>query len=158
MLKPTCVCQNPLSSAKNTSGTPPRDRETEGRSQNNGARKRRDVEARDTLGDMQTLVYTHTHITTGVCLGSEKSSVCVFQDCSSTHCLRLRCQVGRLERRKNAILFIYSRLDVNNFLRVGAHAQAHTSAQVHAVTKTVCLCFQDGEPEQVISGSLHCLL
>uniref|UniRef100_A0AAQ5X5F2 Integrin alpha-2 domain-containing protein n=1 Tax=Amphiprion ocellaris TaxID=80972 RepID=A0AAQ5X5F2_AMPOC len=32
-------------------------------------------------------------------------------------CLRLRCQVGRLERRKNAILFIYSRLDVNNFLR-----------------------------------------
>uniref|UniRef100_A0AAQ5ZUQ4 Integrin alpha-2 domain-containing protein n=1 Tax=Amphiprion ocellaris TaxID=80972 RepID=A0AAQ5ZUQ4_AMPOC len=35
----------------------------------------------------------------------------------SVCCLRLRCQVGRLERRKNAILFIYSRLDVNNFLR-----------------------------------------
>ncbi|XP_075886589.1 integrin alpha-V isoform X1 [Nelusetta ayraudi] len=84
---------NPLSSAKNTSGPPPRDRETEGRSQNSGARKRREVEARDTLGDMQTL------------------------DCSSAHCLRLRCQVGRLEQRKNAILFIYSRLDVNNFLR-----------------------------------------
>uniref|UniRef100_A0A7N6FFC6 Integrin, alpha V n=1 Tax=Anabas testudineus TaxID=64144 RepID=A0A7N6FFC6_ANATE len=32
-------------------------------------------------------------------------------------CLRLKCQVGRLERGKNAIIFIYSRLDVNNFLR-----------------------------------------
>uniref|UniRef100_A0A4W6EVR5 Integrin, alpha V n=1 Tax=Lates calcarifer TaxID=8187 RepID=A0A4W6EVR5_LATCA len=32
-------------------------------------------------------------------------------------CLQLRCQVGRLERGKNAILFIYSRLAVNNFLR-----------------------------------------
>uniref|UniRef100_A0A3P8TU30 Integrin, alpha V n=1 Tax=Amphiprion percula TaxID=161767 RepID=A0A3P8TU30_AMPPE len=39
-------------------------------------------------------------------------------DCNTAECLRLRCQVGRLERRKNAILFIYSRLDVNNFLRV----------------------------------------
>ncbi|TKS66734.1 Integrin alpha-V [Collichthys lucidus] len=29
----------------------------------------------------------------------------------------LECQVGRLERRKNAILFIYSRLAVDNFLR-----------------------------------------
>uniref|UniRef100_A0A8C5H7V6 Integrin alpha-2 domain-containing protein n=1 Tax=Gouania willdenowi TaxID=441366 RepID=A0A8C5H7V6_GOUWI len=31
-------------------------------------------------------------------------------------CLQLKCQVGRLERRKNAILFIYSRLAVDNFL------------------------------------------
>ncbi|KAI4790350.1 hypothetical protein KUCAC02_034691 [Chaenocephalus aceratus] len=38
-------------------------------------------------------------------------------DCSTAQCLRLKCQVGRLERRKNAILFIYSRLAVNNFLR-----------------------------------------
>uniref|UniRef100_A0A8C2ZLY2 Integrin, alpha V n=1 Tax=Cyclopterus lumpus TaxID=8103 RepID=A0A8C2ZLY2_CYCLU len=35
----------------------------------------------------------------------------------TAECLRIRCQVGRLERRKNAILFIYSRLAVNNFLR-----------------------------------------
>eukprot|EP00064_Thunnus_orientalis_P005315 superscaffoldBa00000514_g5329 len=39
-------------------------------------------------------------------------------DCTTAECLRLKCQVGRLERRKNAILFIYSRLAVNNFLRV----------------------------------------
>uniref|UniRef100_A0A669E6C0 Integrin, alpha V n=1 Tax=Oreochromis niloticus TaxID=8128 RepID=A0A669E6C0_ORENI len=38
-------------------------------------------------------------------------------DCHTAKCLTLKCQVGRLERRKNAILFIYSRLDVNNFLR-----------------------------------------
>ncbi|MEQ2207203.1 hypothetical protein XENOCAPTIV_008700, partial [Xenoophorus captivus] len=41
-----------------------------------------------------------------------------LNDCSTAECLRVRCQVGRLERTKNAILFIYSRLDVNNFLRV----------------------------------------
>ncbi|XP_061142858.1 integrin alpha-V isoform X2 [Syngnathus typhle] len=38
-------------------------------------------------------------------------------DCSTASCVKLRCQVGRLERKKNAIVFIYSRLDVNNFLR-----------------------------------------
>uniref|UniRef100_A0A7N6BKY7 Integrin, alpha V n=1 Tax=Anabas testudineus TaxID=64144 RepID=A0A7N6BKY7_ANATE len=38
-------------------------------------------------------------------------------DCNTAACLRLKCQVGRLERGKNAIIFIYSRLDVNNFLR-----------------------------------------
>uniref|UniRef100_A0A8C5HB39 Integrin alpha-2 domain-containing protein n=1 Tax=Gouania willdenowi TaxID=441366 RepID=A0A8C5HB39_GOUWI len=37
-------------------------------------------------------------------------------DCNSAKCLQLKCQVGRLERRKNAILFIYSRLAVDNFL------------------------------------------
>uniref|UniRef100_A0A8D3CB41 Integrin alpha-2 domain-containing protein n=1 Tax=Scophthalmus maximus TaxID=52904 RepID=A0A8D3CB41_SCOMX len=38
-------------------------------------------------------------------------------DCSTAKCLRLSCQVGRLERKKYAILSIYSRLTVNNFLR-----------------------------------------
>ncbi|XP_019750898.1 integrin alpha-V [Hippocampus comes] len=38
-------------------------------------------------------------------------------DCGAAACVKLRCQVGRLERKKNAIVFIYSRLDVNNFLR-----------------------------------------
>ncbi|XP_078118872.1 LOW QUALITY PROTEIN: integrin alpha-V [Sander vitreus] len=83
---------NPLSSAKNTSGVTPRERETEGRNRNS-ARKKRDLESRDTNNDLQTL------------------------DCSTAVCLRLKCQVGRLERSKNAILFIYSRLAVSNFLR-----------------------------------------
>lgn len=82
---------NPLTSEKNTSTVPPRERETEGRNRNHV--RKRDLESRDAQGDLQTL------------------------DCSTAECLRLRCQVGRLERRKNAILFIYSRLAVNNFLR-----------------------------------------
>uniref|UniRef100_A0A8C3G276 Integrin, alpha V n=1 Tax=Cyclopterus lumpus TaxID=8103 RepID=A0A8C3G276_CYCLU len=82
---------NPLSSGKNTSGVPPREREMEGRNRNHV--RKRDLESRDTQNDLQTL------------------------DCSTAECLRIRCQVGRLERRKNAILFIYSRLAVNNFLR-----------------------------------------
>ncbi|XP_018529702.1 integrin alpha-V isoform X2 [Lates calcarifer] len=82
---------NPLTSQKNTSVVPPRERETEGRNRNHV--RKRDLESRDTLGDLQTL------------------------DCTTAECLQLRCQVGRLERGKNAILFIYSRLAVNNFLR-----------------------------------------
>uniref|UniRef100_A0A8C2ZK22 Integrin, alpha V n=1 Tax=Cyclopterus lumpus TaxID=8103 RepID=A0A8C2ZK22_CYCLU len=68
-----------------------RKREMEGRNRNHV--RKRDLESRDTQNDLQTL------------------------DCSTAECLRIRCQVGRLERRKNAILFIYSRLAVNNFLR-----------------------------------------
>ncbi|XP_068423141.1 integrin alpha-V [Clinocottus analis] len=82
---------NPLSSGKNVSGLPPRERETEGRNRNHV--RKRDLENRDTQNDLQTL------------------------DCSSAECLRIKCQVGRLERRKNAILFIYSHLVVNDFLR-----------------------------------------
>ncbi|XP_040004673.1 integrin alpha-V isoform X2 [Xiphias gladius] len=82
---------NPLTSQKNTSVVPPRERETEGRNRHHV--RKRDLESRDTQNDLQTL------------------------DCSSAECLQLKCQVGRLERTKNAILFIYSRLAVNNFLR-----------------------------------------
>ncbi|KAM9346976.1 integrin alpha-V [Symphorus nematophorus] len=82
---------NPLSLAKNTSGVPNRDRDTEGRNRN--VRRKRELESRDGQSDLQTL------------------------DCTTAECLRFRCQVGRLERRKNAIIFIYSRLAVNNFLR-----------------------------------------
>uniref|UniRef100_A0A3B4V3B4 Integrin, alpha V n=1 Tax=Seriola dumerili TaxID=41447 RepID=A0A3B4V3B4_SERDU len=64
---------------------------TEGRNRNHV--RKRDLESRDALNDVQTL------------------------DCTTAECLQLKCQVGRLERRKNAILFIYSRLAVNNFLR-----------------------------------------
>uniref|UniRef100_A0A8C6LAM1 Integrin, alpha V n=1 Tax=Nothobranchius furzeri TaxID=105023 RepID=A0A8C6LAM1_NOTFU len=67
-------------------------RETEGRNQNHV--HKRDLEPRDLQSDLQTL------------------------DCTTATCLSLRCQVGRLERTKNAILFIYSRLAVDNFLRV----------------------------------------
>ncbi|KAJ8253140.1 hypothetical protein GJAV_G00209570 [Gymnothorax javanicus] len=37
-------------------------------------------------------------------------------DCSSAKCLKIRCQVGRLERGKSAILFIRARLGVAVFL------------------------------------------
>ncbi|XP_072300079.1 integrin alpha-V [Eucyclogobius newberryi] len=84
---------NPVTPEKNmTGGIPPRERETEGRNRNHV--RKRDLESRDALGDVQNL------------------------DCTAADCLSLRCQVGRLERGKNAILFVYSRLDVNNFLRV----------------------------------------
>ncbi|KAM4561834.1 integrin alpha-V [Fundulus diaphanus] len=82
---------NPLPSQKNTSVGPPRERDTEGFGKSRV--RKRDLEARETQSDLQTL------------------------DCQTAKCLRVRCQVGRLERKKNAILFIYSRLDVNNFLR-----------------------------------------
>ncbi|CAK6977012.1 integrin alpha-V [Scomber scombrus] len=82
---------NPLTTAKNTTGVAPRDRETEGRNRNHI--RKRDLESRDAENDLQIL------------------------DCNTAECGRLRCQVGRLERKKNAILFIYSRLDVKNFLK-----------------------------------------
>lgn len=69
---------------------PPRERDSEGRNRN---RQKRDLESRDTQSDMLKL------------------------DCHTAECLQLKCQVGRLERGKNAILFVSSRLDVNNFLR-----------------------------------------
>ncbi|XP_062258166.1 integrin alpha-V [Platichthys flesus] len=82
---------NPLSSEKNISGIPPREQDTEGRGRTQ--RRKRDLESRDSQTDLQIL------------------------DCSAAACLRLKCQVGRLERKKYAILSIYSRLAVNNLLR-----------------------------------------
>lgn len=82
---------NPLISQKSNGSIPPRERETEGRNRNHV--RKRDLESRDSQNDLYTV------------------------DCSTSDCPRLRCQVGRLERRKNAILFIYSRLIVNNFLK-----------------------------------------
>uniref|UniRef100_A0A3Q4HQH8 Integrin, alpha V n=1 Tax=Neolamprologus brichardi TaxID=32507 RepID=A0A3Q4HQH8_NEOBR len=83
---------NPVSTSKNTSTVTPGGRESEGRNQNS-VRQKRDLESRNAENDLQTL------------------------DCHTAKCLTLKCQVGRLERRKNAIVFIYSRLYVNNFLR-----------------------------------------
>ncbi|XP_041857614.1 integrin alpha-V [Melanotaenia boesemani] len=82
---------NPLTSQNNISVVPPREREGEGRNRNHV--RKRDLESKESHNDLYTL------------------------DCATAACLRLKCQVGRLERTKNAILFIYSRLTVNNFLR-----------------------------------------
>uniref|UniRef100_H2MGH4 Integrin, alpha V n=1 Tax=Oryzias latipes TaxID=8090 RepID=H2MGH4_ORYLA len=87
MINPLNV-SNPVANEKNTSTGP--SRETEGRSPN---RVKRDLESKDAENNLQTL------------------------DCTTAECLQLKCQVGRLEKTKNAILFIYSRLDVKNFLR-----------------------------------------
>ncbi|KAF6726842.1 Integrin alpha-V [Oryzias melastigma] len=87
---------NPVSSEKNTSSGP--SRETEGRRTN---RIKRDLESKDAENNLQTL------------------------DCTTATCLKLKCQVGRLEKTKNAILFIYSRLDVNNFLRLENQNQSY---------------------------------
>lgn len=83
---------NPLFPAKNATSVPPRERDTEGRSRNRIHKRDLEVQ-RDSESDLQTL------------------------DCTTEECLRLKCQVSRLERRKNAILFIYTRLNVSNFLR-----------------------------------------
>lgn len=122
-----CVCQNPQSPAKNTSGDvgPTRDRETEGR---NRKRSRRELESRE--NDLQTLVSLRSmeHLTAG---HMTRLCVCVCeQDCSTASCLRLKCQVGRLERRKNAIVFIYSRLAVDTFLKVNRLSWLCPLAQV----------------------------
>uniref|UniRef100_A0AAY4EP35 Integrin alpha-2 domain-containing protein n=1 Tax=Denticeps clupeoides TaxID=299321 RepID=A0AAY4EP35_9TELE len=54
---------------------------------------RRDLERKQMDGDLQTL------------------------DCEKAQCLKIKCQVGRLERGQSAILFINSRLSVATFLK-----------------------------------------
>ncbi|XP_058470090.1 integrin alpha-V [Solea solea] len=80
-----------VTSQKNTSVVPPRERETEGRNKNHI--RKRDVDMKDGQSDQQIL------------------------DCSTVDCLRLKCQVGRLERKKNAILYINANLFVNTFMK-----------------------------------------
>nr|XP_023657490.1 integrin alpha-V isoform X1 [Paramormyrops kingsleyae] len=58
-----------------------------------GRRSRRDVEGKKMDGNLDTL------------------------DCVRAECLHIKCQVGRLERGKGAILFIRSRLGVATFLK-----------------------------------------
>ncbi|KAG7466846.1 hypothetical protein MATL_G00146650 [Megalops atlanticus] len=74
-----------------------RDR-TDGRSHNHV--HRRDLEEKQLEGDVETL------------------------DCVKAECLKIKCQVGRLERGKSAILFIRSRLGVATFL--AAESQNHS--------------------------------
>lgn len=91
---------------------------------------------------------------------------CVFflvdsvQDCEKAQCLKIKCQVGRLERGQSAILFIHSRLAVSTFLQVSScHIYTVTPAgmqlivscqsllcymRLHSgnITKGVCVCSQ----------------
>uniref|UniRef100_A0AAY4EPE1 Integrin alpha-2 domain-containing protein n=1 Tax=Denticeps clupeoides TaxID=299321 RepID=A0AAY4EPE1_9TELE len=56
------------------------------------------------------------------------SSVChlfPFQDCEKAQCLKIKCQVGRLERGQSAILFINSRLSVATFLKAESQNQSY---------------------------------
>ncbi|XP_034041892.1 integrin alpha-V isoform X2 [Thalassophryne amazonica] len=80
---------DPITLEKNDSIVPPRERETEGR--NRHSIRKRELQTRDSQDQLQIV------------------------DCT-TKC-QFHCQVGRLERKKNAILFIYSRLAVDNFLK-----------------------------------------
>ncbi|KAJ3592467.1 hypothetical protein NHX12_007594 [Muraenolepis orangiensis] len=89
---------NPLSSEKNTSVSG--ERGNEGR-QSNHVHKR-DLEDTHTQDKLQIL------------------------DCTTAVCLKLRCQVGRLERRQSATLYIHSRLAVNNFLKLENQNKSYT--------------------------------
>lgn len=55
-----------------------------------------------------------------------------LQDCEKAQCLKIKCQVGRLERGQSAILFIYSRLAVSTILQVSGfnHTQTWCSCNV----------------------------
>uniref|UniRef100_A0A671UYY2 Integrin, alpha V n=1 Tax=Sparus aurata TaxID=8175 RepID=A0A671UYY2_SPAAU len=93
---------------------------TPGRNRNHV--RKRDLESRDAQSDLHTL------------------------DCSTAECLRLRCQVGRLERRKNAILFIYSRLAVNNFLRTENQNRSYAVRSTASFT-VIEMPYKNLEPE-----------
>uniref|UniRef100_A0AAY4EMZ5 Integrin alpha-2 domain-containing protein n=1 Tax=Denticeps clupeoides TaxID=299321 RepID=A0AAY4EMZ5_9TELE len=62
---------------------------------------RRDLERKQMDGDLQTL------------------------DCEKAQCLKIKCQVGRLERGQSAILFINSRLSVATFLKAESQNQSY---------------------------------
>lgn len=46
-------------------------------------------------------------------------------DCDKAQCLKIKCQVGRLERGQSAILFIYSRLAVSTFLQTESQNRSY---------------------------------
>ncbi|XP_037395176.1 integrin alpha-V [Pygocentrus nattereri] len=47
-------------------------------------------------------------------------------DCEKAQCLKIKCQVGRLERGQSAILYIYSRLAVATFLQAESQNRSYT--------------------------------
>ncbi|KAM8857935.1 integrin alpha-V [Synchiropus picturatus] len=100
-----------LASEKNTTDVSSGNVQTDGRNPNHV--RKRDLEPRDSQDDLQIL------------------------DCNTPQqCLQFKCQVGRLERNKNAILFIYSRLVVNSFLKAENQNRSyviHSSAAVNVI-------------------------
>uniref|UniRef100_A0A3B3SBJ2 Integrin, alpha V n=1 Tax=Paramormyrops kingsleyae TaxID=1676925 RepID=A0A3B3SBJ2_9TELE len=48
--------------------------------------------------------------------GKETENQLEILDCVKAQCLRIRCQIGRLEQDRHALLMIYSRLAVSTFL------------------------------------------
>ncbi|XP_030641886.1 integrin alpha-V isoform X2 [Chanos chanos] len=72
---------------------------TEGRNRNHV--HRRDLESKENEQDLEIL------------------------DCERAQCLKIRCQVGRLERGQSAILFIRSRLGVATFLKTESQNRSY---------------------------------
>ncbi|XP_057707526.1 integrin alpha-V isoform X2 [Corythoichthys intestinalis] len=58
--------------------------------------------------------------------GDDNDPVTVECGSAAAACLKLRCQVGRLERKKNAIVFVYSRLHVDNFLKAETENRSYS--------------------------------
>ncbi|CDQ95179.1 unnamed protein product [Oncorhynchus mykiss] len=83
--------QNPLSTETNGSASTSGDN-TEGRNRNHV--HRRELAKKEMEGELETL------------------------DCSKAQCLKIRCQVGRVERGQSTTLYVHSRLGVATFLKV----------------------------------------
>ncbi|XP_066542166.1 integrin alpha-V [Hoplias malabaricus] len=49
----------------------------------------------------------------------------IILDCEKAQCLKIKCQVGRLEKGQGAILFIYSRLSVATFLQAESQNRSY---------------------------------
>uniref|UniRef100_A0A8K9XCG4 Integrin alpha-2 domain-containing protein n=1 Tax=Oncorhynchus mykiss TaxID=8022 RepID=A0A8K9XCG4_ONCMY len=82
---------NPLSTETNGSASTSGDN-TEGRNRNHV--HRRELAKKEMEGELETL------------------------DCSKAQCLKIRCQVGRVERGQSTTLYVHSRLGVATFLKV----------------------------------------
>uniref|UniRef100_A0A674B4Q8 Integrin, alpha V n=1 Tax=Salmo trutta TaxID=8032 RepID=A0A674B4Q8_SALTR len=90
---------NPLSGETNGSASTSGDN-TEGRDRNHV--HRRELAKKEMEGDLETL------------------------DCSKAQCLKIRCQVGRLERGQSTTLYIHSRLGVATFLKTESQNRSFT--------------------------------
>uniref|UniRef100_A0A8C7JYK8 Integrin, alpha V n=1 Tax=Oncorhynchus kisutch TaxID=8019 RepID=A0A8C7JYK8_ONCKI len=73
---------------------------TEGRNRNHV--HRRELAKKEMEGDLETL------------------------DCSKAQCLKIRCQVGRVERGQSTTLYVYSRLGVATFLKTESQNRSFT--------------------------------
>uniref|UniRef100_A0AAZ3SQ22 Integrin alpha-2 domain-containing protein n=1 Tax=Oncorhynchus tshawytscha TaxID=74940 RepID=A0AAZ3SQ22_ONCTS len=90
---------NPLSAETNGSASTSGDN-TEGRNRNHV--HRRELAKKEMEGDLETL------------------------DCSKAQCLKIRCQVGRVERGQSTTLYVHSRLGVATFLKTESQNRSFT--------------------------------